>query len=110
MAGRSAACTSGGGRGRSAKQTTAQAVACTSEAAPPRIAVAALLQLAQWCQARHTTQQGGTPCPTTPGHVCPPVSDGDHTAATPDAALGSARTSTTTATVPGAQSAGGSAS
>src|SRR3954469_14349750 len=105
MAGRSAACTSGGGRGRFTKQTTAQAVACTSEAAPPRIAVAALLQLAQWCQARHTTQQGGTPCPTTPGHVCPPVSDGDHTAAALDPALGAAPLGPTTGPVPGAQSA-----
>src|ERR1700722_8702844 len=87
------------GRSKSAKQTPAQAVACTSEAAPPRIAVAALLQLAQWCQERRTAQQGGTSCLTTPGSVCPPVSNGDH-AAVSDATLGTARTGPTTDPVP----------
>src|SRR5579885_3713574 len=95
---------------RSTKRAAAQAVTCTSAAAPPRIAVAALLQLAQWCQAQQAAQQGGTPCPTIPGNVCPPVSSGDHTAATVDATLGAARARPATGTVPGTQPVGGSPS
>src|SRR5262245_12726035 len=110
MAGKSVVCMSEDGPGRSTKRATAQAAACTSAASPPRIAVAALLQLAQWCQARQAAQQGGTPCPPTPGNVCPPVSSGDHTAATADATLGAARPRPATGAVPGAQSLGGSPS
>src|SRR6516162_4823373 len=98
------------GRSRSTKRAAAQAATCTSAASPPRIAAAALLQLAQWCQARQAAQQGGTPCPTTTGTVCPPVSSGDHTAATADATLGAARPQPATGAVPGAQSVGGAPS
>ena len=103
-------CTGRAGTSRSTKRTAAQAAACTSAASPPKIAVAALLQLAQWCQARHTTQHGGAPCPTTSGTVCPPASSGDHAAATADATLGATRTRPATGTVPGAQSVGGAPS
>src|SRR5437588_9831890 len=95
------------GRKRSPTQTTAQAQGCISAASLPRIPVAALLQLAQWCQQRRVEQPGGGSCLTTPVPVSPPVASGSDTAAAPDATVGTARPQAATGTVPSAQPAAG---
>src|SRR5271157_808914 len=99
----------GVGATRSTMQTTAQALVCTSAASPPRISVAALFQLAQWCQQRLSSPQGGTPCPTTSAPVSPPISSGPPTAAATEPALAATLGPPAPATLPGAERTGGSA-
>jgi hypothetical protein len=62
----------GAGHWTSSFQKTAKAVAYHCEESPPRIAVAALLRLAEWCQDRLATE-GGTPCLPPPTALSPPA-------------------------------------
>src|SRR6266446_4614371 len=70
--------TAGDGEMRCATQTTPQAPACISDGGPPRISTAALLKLAQWCQARRGELTGESPCPTPVVPESPPAPATNH--------------------------------
>src|SRR5438132_6662012 len=106
-------CIAGVGKTKSATRTTAQALACTSKASPPRISVSALLQVAQWCQQRQSWSQGGDPCPTTSARVSPPVSTvsrGKSATDSPGPTLGTVGSQPATATLPGVERTGDASS
>jgi hypothetical protein len=94
------------GMPKSATRTTAQALACTSKASPPRISVSALLQVAQWCQQRQSWSQGGDPCPTTSAFVFPPVSSGKSTTDSRGPTLGTVGSQPAAAALPGIERTG----
>ncbi len=58
---------------RCATRTTPQAKGCITQSGPPRISAAALLQLAPWCQARHSESLGGPPCSASTAPQFPPA-------------------------------------
>src|SRR4051794_30835562 len=80
-------CSARGGTRRSPTQTTPQATACIADAGPPRISVAALLQLAQWCQARRGESLGGSPCPALTAPQSPPAPEDRETSRATDPSL-----------------------
>src|SRR5215470_12089400 len=90
---------------RSATQITAQARACISKDAPPRISVAALLELARWCQQHPSSPQGGEPCLSTAVPVRPPAPRGTNAAADPTLGVVSGRPTSTA--LPSAERTGG---
>src|SRR5579871_240482 len=57
----------------SSYQKTAEASTCHCAAAPPTISVAALLQVALWCQQHRDTHGGTTPCPAPRNAPFPPA-------------------------------------
>src|SRR5271157_5280702 len=71
--------------------STPQAIACITEAGPPRISATALLQLAQWCQSRRSESLGqslgGPPCPTPTTPQSPPAPEAREASRTTDPSL-----------------------
>src|SRR4051794_36862616 len=66
-------CIAGGGRGKSARQTTSQDAACIRPPDRPIVSVAALLRLARWCQGRRRDTGGPLPCEATANDQFPPA-------------------------------------
>src|SRR5438270_12404992 len=62
-----------GGKKTSSTETTPQATTCIASGGPPRISVAALVKLMQWCQARRGPLTGESSCPTPVELASPPA-------------------------------------
>src|SRR5438477_12367153 len=75
------------------------------DAKSPRISAWALLQLAQWCEERRSTQHGGDACLTTPAIGSPPIGSRVNTTHSPEPTLAALIGASATATLPSAQSA-----
>jgi hypothetical protein len=85
-------------------QKTADVRGYTRSEPPATISVAALLELARWCQQRRCSQLGGDPCPTPIAALPPPVvADGQHSPHPAPATLDSPECPTTKGTRPTAQ-------
>src|SRR6516164_1306668 len=91
-----------GGTRRSAAHTTPQAQACITDSGPPRISVAALLQLAQWCQQRRGELTGASPCPVPATPPSPPAPDDPDGCRAPEPPLVESAAATASASLAGA--------
>src|SRR6516225_6610060 len=85
----------GVGLSTSSFQKTADVEGYISAARQPTISVAALLELARWCQQRRLAQTGEQPCPTPQTAHFPPVDCSDTTDCCPSPTLGSTEPHTT---------------
>src|SRR5262249_8705825 len=81
-------CTTSAGRSSCATHTTPQAPAYITDGGPPRISVAALVQLAQWCQARRSELTGESPGPAAVDPPSPPAPKAPATSPAAEPTLG----------------------
>src|SRR5712691_289885 len=77
----------GAGAMTSSTHTTPQATTCIVGGGPPRISVAALVKLMQWCQARRGQLTGESLCPTPVDPASPPAPPAHDTARPADRTL-----------------------